>query len=331
MTFTEALHVVPNDSAAGQVKIAWGLKRDEILVNEDPISIGPAVFSGDLSDWMKRRQEYLANLYLDWPDFSFADYSTNGLLANANRLVQPGQKIVWAGAGLPDQLTIAWVVVLSSLQSSEECGLPLVQFERLQPRQYVIGMGELSVDKIRDFCPEPLALGDIGTTEYAKAWNIYTSDDPTELAEYLQSPVRQPILQRAMQSLVLRYPDMKTGISYCDELILKYANEKGPNAAKVVAYTMGFYECMDSLGDAYVFDRIHRLADESLETPLLKITFHRAEWHQRLDWGCSSHWKPLGCVPKWPGAEGCPLIASWGGRFFFAGIYLYPQREPAGV
>lgn len=75
-----------------------------------------------------------------------------------------------------------------------------------------------------------------------------------------------------MRSLVLRYPDKKTGLSYCDEQILKYAAEKGPQVARVVGYTIGFYEAMDSLGDLYVFDRVRRLSQHVLATPLLEFS-----------------------------------------------------------
>jgi hypothetical protein len=47
--------------------------------------------------------------------FSFEHYSDNGLLANSRRLTEPIDKVIWAGVGLPDQLTISWAVVLGRL------------------------------------------------------------------------------------------------------------------------------------------------------------------------------------------------------------------------
>jgi len=272
MDLGKALHIVSGDSAAGTLKFALHLRRDRVLINEDPVSVGPAPFSGDLAAWKKSRERFLAHLHTEWPDFSFDHFSDNGLLANASRLAEPGEKVIWAGAGLPDQLTISWVSVLARMFGTNQSDLHVVQFERLQPNQYVLGMGELSPDSIIEHSPEASPLREAEIAEYLDAWATYISKAPSDLSRYLDSPARPPILRRAMQSLVLRYPDKNTGLSYCDELILKYAAEKGPRVVRVVGYTIGFYEAMDSLGDLYVFDRVRRLSQHVLTTPLLEFS-----------------------------------------------------------
>jgi hypothetical protein len=272
MAFAEALHIVSSDSAAGTLKFALRLRRDRVLINEDPVSVGPALFSGDLAVWKSTREGFLAHLHTEWPDFSFDHFSYNGLLANASRLAEPGEKVIWAGAGLPDQLTISWVAVLARMFGASESDLHVVQFERLAPNQYIRGTGELSPESIVEHAPEASPLRDVEIAQYRDAWAAYISNDPSDLSRYLDSPARPPILQRAMRSLVLRYPDKKTGLSYCDELILKYAAEKGPRVARVVGYTIGFYEAMDGLGDLYVFDRVRRLSQHVLATPLLEFS-----------------------------------------------------------
>src|SRR5262245_42547205 len=140
MDLAEALHIVSGDSAAGTLKFALHLRRDRVLINEDPISVGPAQFSGDLAAWKTLREQFLAHLHAEWPDFSLDHFSDNGLLANTPRLAQAGEKIIWAGAGLPDQLTIAWVAVLARSVRANESDFHVVQFERLRPNQYILGM-----------------------------------------------------------------------------------------------------------------------------------------------------------------------------------------------
>jgi len=89
MDFSNALHIVSDDSAAGTLKMAHHLRRDQVLINEDPVSVGPAAFTGDLDSWRNSREQFLAPLHAEWPDFSFDHYSDNGLLANARRLTEP--------------------------------------------------------------------------------------------------------------------------------------------------------------------------------------------------------------------------------------------------
>lgn len=170
MDLTQALHIVSGDSAAGTLKFALHLRRDRVLINEDPISVGPAPFSGDLAAWKSLREPFLANLHTEWPDFSFDHFSDNGLLANAPRLAQADEKVIWAGAGLPDQLTIAWVAVLARAVGASESDLHVVQFERLRPNQYVLGMGELSAESIVEHSPGASPLGEAEIAEYLDAW-----------------------------------------------------------------------------------------------------------------------------------------------------------------
>lgn len=194
------------------------------------------------------------------------------MLANAHRLGESVDKVIWAGAGLADQLSIAWVLALARHFGVDESRLYVVQFERLGTGQVVLSTGELSADRIRESSPGAAQIVEVGISEYDKAWAAYTSNDPADLSRYLKSPTQSPVLHRAMRSLVLRYPDKQSGISYCDELILKYTCEKGPLAARVVGYAMGFNESMDNLGDSYVFSRVVRLSQKSLNAPLLQLS-----------------------------------------------------------
>jgi hypothetical protein len=272
MNLDATLHIVNGDSAAGTLRMAHHFRRDRVLVNEDPTSVGPATFVGDLDSWRTSRQRFVAELYADWPDFSFDAYQENGLLANHERLAEPEEKLFWVGAGLADQLSVCWGLTLAHSVGAHASFFYVAQFEHLGPNQTVLGMGELSAERIKEYWPGELQLSEDRAADYRKAWMAYTNDDPSGLATYLESPARNPVLHRAMSSLVLRYPDTRSGLSYCDELILQYAQEKGPRAVRVVGHAIAYNESLDSLGDAYVYYRARRLARESLSRPLLQIS-----------------------------------------------------------
>lgn len=108
----KAMHIVGGDSAAASLKVALHLSRDQVLINEDPLSCGPAPATADLGVWRSARESYMREMYVEWPDFSFGEYAANGLLMNAERLDQEQAIAVWVGLGLPDQLLLAWVVFL---------------------------------------------------------------------------------------------------------------------------------------------------------------------------------------------------------------------------
>jgi hypothetical protein len=81
-----------------------------------------------------------------------------------------------------------------------------------------------------------------------------------------------PILHRVMRCLIRRYPDIRSGTSVWDERLLHYTMERGPMAARVLAHTMTCDDGPDLVGDAYLFQRLMRLADPNLASPLVSVT-----------------------------------------------------------
>ena len=269
-----ALHIVGGDTAAGSLKAALRLSHDQLLVNEDPLSCGPAPDTDDLGVWRSTRENFLRDMYVDWPDFSFDDYeyADNGLLMNAKRLGQEDDIVVWAGLGLPDQLLLAWVIFLFDRLSVDLSKLRVVQFEKLLPRQRVLSMGELAPEDIRNYCPEPRQLDLQDVEELRRTWRVYTSNDPTALSKFVTGGSPLPVLHRALSQLLYRYPDVRSGVGVWDERLLHYTLEEGPAAARVIAYTFGISESPDCVGDQYLFRRLIGMGNVELTSPLISVT-----------------------------------------------------------
>ncbi len=269
---SRALHVIDGVSAAALLKAALRLSRDQLLVNEDPLSCGPAPDTDDLGVWRSTRENFLRDMYVDCPDFSFDLYADNGLLMNAKRLGQEDDIVVWAGLGLPDQLLLAWVIFLFDRLSVDLSKLRVVQFERLPPRHRVLSMGELAPESIRNYCPEPRQLDLQDVEELRRTWRVYRSDDPTALSKYVTGGSPMPILHRALSQLLYRYPDVRSGVGVWDERLLHYTLEKGPAAALVIANTFGITVSPDCVGDQYLFRRLIGMGNVALTSPLISVT-----------------------------------------------------------
>lgn len=102
LDLNQARHIVGGDTAAASLKVALHLSRDKVLINEDPLSCGPAPATADLGVWRSARESYMRKMCAGWPDFSFGEYAADGLLMNAERLEQEQAIAVWVGLGLPD-------------------------------------------------------------------------------------------------------------------------------------------------------------------------------------------------------------------------------------
>lgn len=270
--FDKALHVIGGDSAAGCLKVALRLSRDQLLVNEDQLSCGPAPATDDLGVWRSVRESFMKDMYAEWPDFSFDEYAGHGLLMNAERLRQEAVIVVWAALGLPDQLLLAWVIFLFDRLSLDFSKLRVVQFEKLPTGRSVLSTGELSPESIRNCSPKPRRLDLHDVEELRRAWRIYTSSDPSALSWYADGGSSSPGLHRAVSQLVHRYPDVRSGVGVWDQSLLHYVLEEGPAAPRVVAYTLGYSESLDRVGDGYLLRRLIGMANARLASPLISVT-----------------------------------------------------------
>lgn len=267
-----AVHIVGGDSAAGSLRAALHLSHDQVLVNEDLLSCGPAPATADLDVWRSTRESYLKKIYVEWPDFSFDEYAANGLLMNADRLGREQAIVAWAGQGLPDQLLLAWIVFLFDRLNLDLSKLAIVHFEKLLPTQNVLSLGELSAEDIRKYRPAPHPLNSEEAEELRRLWKVYTSDDPATLSRYVAGSSPMPTAHRAVSELLYRYPDVRSGLGRWEERLLRHTLDKGPAAARVIGHTMASMS-LDWLGDMHLFHRLTGMA--AGKSPLVSLTGSR--------------------------------------------------------
>lgn len=60
-----------------------------------------------------------------------------------------------------------------------------------------------------------------------------------------------------------------------DKNLLHYTKEKGPKAARVIGYTLGYNDSPDWVGDGYLFQRLMNLGGETLASPSIRVTGSR--------------------------------------------------------
>ena len=254
------------------LKAALNLSRGQVLISGDQISCGPAPATDDLDQWRSLREDFFRDTYRDLcvegPGFSFdADIE---LLTNAERLGQEKQVVVWAGSGLPEQLLLAWVIFLFDRLEFDLSKLRVIQIEELRPGRRVLAIGELNSESIQERCSELRRLDAKEVEELRRAWRVYTSSDPAVLSGYIAGASPMPALHRAMGQLVLRYPDIRSGVGLWDEFLLRHTAQEGPGAVRVIGYTLGdMSDTLDWAGDLYLFRRLIDLASPDLASPLI--------------------------------------------------------------
>jgi len=259
------------------MKQALNLPSGRLLDNQDLLSCGPLPPLRTLDEWRRIREDYLQTLFPEFP-FSFANFHRD-LLTNTQTIQEAESVTVWVGTGLAEQLLLVWMPQLFRLLEIDLQKLRVIQFSYDPNKgEEIQALGVLNPDKLRAHPPaEPLDEAALASID--KAWAAVTAPDPTLLTELLaEEPGPIPFLQRSLQWLMFRFPDVETGLNRWEMELLRQVAEKGPTAVKVVGFTIiRGIDGLDWVGDGYLFARLKHLAALSLRHPLVSLTGNAAK------------------------------------------------------
>lgn len=261
------IHIVTGDSAGGTLRLAVGCDSESILVQHDPLSVGPLPRLKSLDEWRSLREEFWDRIDAG---IRTGDHQRD-LLLHADQLRSCEAITIWAGGGVSDQLLLPWVVHLFTLIDAPLCRMSVVQIERLPPKGlYIAGIGELSPEQLRANA-HPMPVSGDGIAELEAYWSALTALRPEEL---LHSIAREatafPLVRRALRTTLDRFPDLRTGLSHWDQELLSHVRSHGPRALMVIAHalTHSYHtDYPDNVGDVYLFSRLRQLADRQLAQP----------------------------------------------------------------
>ena len=273
------LHIVNGSSAAGMVRQALGLSRDDLISHDDLLSCGPLFPLRSIDEWRSQRENYLRTLY---PFEFYFDSVNRDLLSCAEDLRHADRVTLWLGTGLAEQVLFAWLIQLFCLLNVDLDKLRVIQFSTDPKMGYeILGIGMLNADQVKAH-PEPFVLDEVAIDSLEGAWMAAISSTPARLVEFLASdPGPLPFLERSLQSLITRFPNFESGLSLWDFELLRQVVERGPTAAKVIGFTMiRLIDNLDCIGDAHLFARLKLLGNLSLNQPLVSLKGNLAEMRE---------------------------------------------------
>jgi hypothetical protein len=280
MFHSRELHIAPGTSAGGCMKQAFNLPAGSLLDDQDLLSIGPLPPLRTIDEWRRIRQEYLQTLYPEFP-FSFADFQRD-LLSNTQSLREANSVTLWIGTGLAEQLLLSWMVQLFRVLGIDPEKMRVIQFSH-DPitGDEIQSTGMLNPEALKAH-PPAISLNEAALASLVAAWSAVTAPEPKKLVAFLNAePGPLPFLQRSLQSLMFRFPDVETGLGHWEMELLKQVVEKGPTAVKVIGFTMiRGLDSLDWVGDAFLFARLRNLADQSLRQPLISLSGDAAKMRE---------------------------------------------------
>lgn len=265
------LNVVHGHFAAKLLGTAIPLRQGELLVHDDVLSCGPLLPCETIEEWRRTRRTFWDTVGASGE--SSSDASDVDLLLDVVRLRDAEAIVLWIGTGCSDQLLLAWMVRLLDLAGGSARGrLEVVQLTRIGEReQEAWSLGLLRPEQLAAH-PPPEPVTSDAVSELERCWTAITSSEPSPLIAFLaESSPHVPYLRPSLRRMLERYPDRRTGLGRWDAELLKYAQEQGPSAARIVGYTMAFNLDADLVGDGYLLSRLRCLADPALRHPLVTL------------------------------------------------------------
>ena len=267
------MNFLHGDSAGGSFRLAFKSRPEEMIIFHDVLSCGPLTKYNDIEAWRIFREKYWNDLDNESiaESLSYSELDRD-FYRNFSQIEEADEYKLWIGTGLSDQLLLAYFVNLLTYHDLGISKLAVYQFEKIRGKKFeATGLGLLNPDQISHH-PAPYKLNE-EQIEHAKlAWEAVTDNSPEKYFHFMSSDKGAlPLMKRAMSYLLYRYPKANNGLSYWDETLLKYSEKYGPNAARIIGYTMT--DCMDGLdlvGDFYLLSRLKGMGQPELCRPLIK-------------------------------------------------------------
>jgi len=247
------------------------LSPDQVLVHYDLLSCGPLPSLNSLEDWRGVRETYLRSLDIEKLGAPFTDQDRD-VFANRERLRSASTITLWLGTGLPEQLMLIWVVALLRRLEVDAGRCRVVQFD-FDRKHEVVAVGVLNPSQFKEH-PQPTRLDESAIHEATTAWKAVTASEPDALLGFLGDRKRSlPFLLRGLTALLYHYPDVGTGLNAWEYQLLRYVRDEGPKATSAVAFTMAHdMDFPEWMADDYLFQRLHRHAENALPKPLLTFS-----------------------------------------------------------
>jgi hypothetical protein len=283
MATPRIVHVITGDSAGAALAEGLRLTPDvPVVVLPDDLACGPLRDLRNLESWRADRLAFWAEVesIYDRDGETSAEAASNepqgDLLGDPDRMAKADEIVLWAGIGLADQLMVAW--------TQQALRVLHIGTEKLRLVQFHVNARGTAVSSLTMLSPKEFASAPsrqpVTQREHAyldEVWSVVTASDPEPLLRLLsQGGPPLPVMHAALQRLLARYPEVRSGVSAFEERLLENTRDRGPNAARIIGQTLAdFDDVADSVGDIWLFWRLHRLAARGLHRPAVTLTGRR--------------------------------------------------------
>lgn len=250
-------HFILGASAAGS--LSEGFPDTKIFYWHDRYDSGPCRFDGaaDPPGWVAARSEWFAEWDREAPAFSFVGSEEPVRFEDVTEGLEDA--LLWIADGVIDQLhgcMLAWALP------------PNVRLRHGRPENTWRNEPFCLIGLVYPATFASAPVSEISRSErerMASLWEAFTEPTPRRFFELAGEAGGSP-RTRHLHHLVSRFPFGADGLTLWERLLLQGIRE---NAGKSVAHTIAplLSHSPDHVGDCWLFDLVHELAEDELLTP----------------------------------------------------------------
>lgn len=268
------IHVISGIYSAACWEKAFPEYRDCYYIISNSLVDGELSYSDSLDHWINVCEKSLQAMFPE--DGVGVDAIAKDVISNGHILKHADCITLWVGSNLKDQIAIPYFIYLMGLIGAEQVPIRLVEFKSF-PSGRSSSVGIFKEEELKKH-PSPLTLTSSVIALYKEAWQAICADTPYKLIELVSdTKYKLPLLQKALASLLRRYPRKDSGLLHWDFVLLKNIKAHGPLVPKIIGYSMTEYLIdlaegdEDWVGDYYLWRRMKMMAHYT--DPLISITY----------------------------------------------------------
>jgi hypothetical protein len=212
------LHIHNGDSAADTARQS-GLAGEHFAWRESLIT-GPTPGGLSDDDWRSLRAQHLSESYgIDLQECEQNLLSQEKALSSFS---EHDEVILWFEHDLFCQLHLLYLLNWFSQRAPGKTKLSLICIGEFPGRENFRGLGELTPDELASLFPTRQQVTQKQFELAAEAWEVYCSDDPTNLQNLLKADTSSlPFLSNAFKLHLQRFPSTKNGLGRIENTALR--------------------------------------------------------------------------------------------------------------
>lgn len=171
---------------------------------------------------------------------------------------------LWLSSDVDSLVLAAWLAFIHhSCQTG--CQFQLIQF----PRRVGSNLAIMRRDVLAN-PPAPQLVKKKSLDFLPAFWQAWSAATPRQLLELFKTTTNYRSRRSLISSLLNRYPDADTGLTYWDQDLLRAVRDHGPRLVDVVVNTLDTSDG-ENVGATWLVSRLYGLANPAPGIPLVKI------------------------------------------------------------